>query len=98
MKTINNKGQVLVVFVIILPLMLLGFGIFIEKGYIYYEKTKIENIIKVACNSENPIEIIEKNDDKIESKMIIENDIIIIEANKKVLNNMIKIKKVCEEW
>lgn len=97
MKIINNKGQVLVVFVIILPLMLLGFSIFIKKGYIYYEKTKIENILKVACNSKNPEELIIKNDNKIESKIIIKDKQIIIDARKKVMNEIIKIKKVCEE-
>lgn len=42
----NNKGQVLVLFVILLPILLLLLMIIIEIGKINLEKTKTKNTIK----------------------------------------------------
>lgn len=46
MKKLNNKGQVLVLFVILLPILLLILLITIEVGSAYLEKTKTQNTIK----------------------------------------------------
>ncbi|MDD4109639.1 MAG: hypothetical protein PHH93_13065 [Prolixibacteraceae bacterium] len=45
---LNNKGQTLVVFVLLIPILLLIFAIIIDSGYAYIEKRKIENYIKDA--------------------------------------------------
>ena len=42
----NNKGQVLVVFIILLPLVLLFITFIIDLGRLYTEKRHIENNIK----------------------------------------------------
>lgn len=44
----NNRGQVLVVFLLTLPLILLIFAAIIDNGYTYIAKRKIENEIKAA--------------------------------------------------
>ncbi len=46
MKKMNNKGQTLVLFIIMLPIILLVLLITIEIGNIYIEKTKTINVIK----------------------------------------------------
>lgn len=97
MNKFNNKGQVLVVFVIILPLMLLAALVFVKRGYIYYEKTKIDNIISLACKSDNPLDIIKNNDKKIDAKINYENGKLVINAKKTINDDVIKIKRVCEE-
>ncbi len=42
----NNKGQVLVIFIILLPLIVLMFGLLIDYGNLANEKRKIDNNIK----------------------------------------------------
>jgi Flp pilus assembly protein TadG len=42
----NNKGQVLVLFVIFLPILMLSIMISIEVGNVYIEKRKNQNTIK----------------------------------------------------
>ena len=39
----NNKGQTLVVFVIILPIILMIFTLIIDLGFLYIEKRNIDN-------------------------------------------------------
>ena len=97
MSNLNNKGQVLVVFVIILPLMLMATLIFIKKSYIYYEKTKMDNILNLACKSDKPLEIIKKNDKKIDGKLNYQNGKLVIDIEKNIYDNVIRIKRVCEE-
>jgi len=98
MSKLNNKGQVFVTFVIILPLMLLAILIFVKKGYIYYEKTKIDNILNLACKSNVPLDIIKKNDEKIISNVSYQNGKLVIDVEKNIYDNVLKIKRVCEEW
>lgn len=52
MNKLNNKGQVLVLFIIILPIVLLLLLISIELGDLYLEKTKTINSIKEIITSE----------------------------------------------
>ena len=53
----NNKGQTLVIFVIMLPIIVLGIIYVFLKVYSTYEKKKQENIINIIC------EEYKKNDD-----------------------------------
>ena len=61
----NNKGQTLVLFVIILPILLIIFTLVIDLGLLYIDKRNIEN---------NVVSSIEyyfshKSDDKFETKI-----------------------------
>lgn len=42
----NTKGQVLVLFCILLPILLLLVAIIVDVGFAYYEKRKIEHVMK----------------------------------------------------
>ena len=46
----NNKGQVLVVFVILLPIFLLILGFVIDYGLLYSEKKNIDDSTHDALN------------------------------------------------
>ena len=86
----NNKGQTLVIFVLILPLIILTTYVLLTKGNMYYQKRLLENNIKSSLNygldhiDEENIEIkvnelIKKN---IEAEIIvtIENNFLIIKG------------------
>ena len=72
-KFLNNQGQVLILFVILLPVLLFGiFGTIIHFSTIY-EKRKLTNIAELACNyalkessKEKVRSIVTKNDAEIE--------------------------------
>lgn len=74
----NNKGQTLVLFVILLPVILLLLLITIEVGDIYLDKQKTKDSIKTIIrenlkqepNSEIINELIEKNINNIEEKTV----------------------------
>ena len=80
MKKLNNKGQVLVLFVILIPIFLLLLMAVIEIGNINIEKTNTKNTIKetIETNLKNYDEntntivnnLIEKNIKDIKSKSI----------------------------
>ena len=42
----NKKGQMLVLFIILLPLILMFVGFIIDTGYLYIEKRKVDLIVK----------------------------------------------------
>lgn len=44
----NNKGQVLVAFVLMLPIIIMFCGLIIDCGYLFIEKRKVDNNIKDA--------------------------------------------------
>lgn len=76
---LNNKGQTLVIFIMILPIIVLGISFILIKVYSTYEKNKQNNIANIICEQykkENDInkliELGTKNDDtqKIEIKRI----------------------------
>ncbi|MBE6155736.1 MAG: hypothetical protein E7164_03160 [Firmicutes bacterium] len=57
---LNKHGQSLVTFIILLPLILLLFGLGIEKAYVSYQKNKLISVTKsIIANS---IEEKDKND------------------------------------
>ena len=80
----NNKGQVLVLFIIVLPIILLGIACIIDSSYMMYQKNRLDNINKDVLNSvkdkidlekEDVLELIIMND-----KMIVNKDISIDET------------------
>lgn len=98
----NNKGQVLVLFIILLPIILLLLILTIEVGDIYLDKQKTKNTIKEIIrenlkepNSEIINTLITKNINDIEEKnvFISEDEIrIYIKQNKKLFGKNIKIE------
>jgi Flp pilus assembly protein TadG len=56
----NKKGQVLIVFILMLPIFLMLIGMIIDIGYNYLEKRKLDNVIKdtivygLEHNTEDP--------------------------------------------
>ena len=65
MQYINNKGQTLVIFIIILPIILTIFTLVIDLGILYISKRNVEN------NVSNAIEYYLKNinNEKAETNM-----------------------------
>lgn len=46
----NNKGQTLVVFILLIPLMVLLLSFVINQGYVYIAKRELESNIKESIN------------------------------------------------
>ena len=61
----NNKGQTLVIFVIVLPILLVMFTLIVDLGFLYIEKSNIEN--NVYDSLEYYLDNIDNND--IETKV-----------------------------
>lgn len=88
----NNKGQTLVVFIILLPLILVLIGYAIDKCCLLYEEKKLNNILSIACNytidNKNSITEIERlileNDNKIKTIIINKKDIATITLEKEI--------------
>lgn len=78
----NNKGQTLVLFILLLPIILLLLCLTIDLGRVLIEKRKIENVIKDAIKYELNIN---ENDTEI-SKNRLTNTIIKNIKNVKIKN------------
>lgn len=101
----NNRGQILVMFIILLPLVLLLAAYTIDMGLVMYEKNHLEGInastVDYAMEHFDSItvekinEIVAKNDQTITTKVIIsENQITIVleKQIKSIFGNIIGIK------
>jgi len=104
----NNKGQTLVIFVVILPMLILLIAFIIDVSLMYSENNKLNNINKLVINygldnlEENGIEnkleeLVILNDKKIEKINIkIEKNKIISKLKKEeksIFGNIIGLKK-----
>ncbi len=103
----NKKGQVLVVFVLILPMILMFLGLVIDIGNSLVIRKKYENIVKdvIAYNykeiddEEVDVNLIKKNikdniDDSEEIKINVANNILNVKLNtkyKSIFGNMFNI-------
>lgn len=74
---LNNKGQSLVMFVILMPIILLSLGLGIEVALISYNKIKISSVTKSIlancidrCEKNDIIELYNKNDIMIDNLQI----------------------------
>lgn len=110
---INNKGQVLTLFILIIPLVILIFILIIDIGLISNEKQKLDNInymtIEYGVNHINDPEIQDKltniinlNIDQInEINIEINNEKIEIKLTKKtnsIISNKLKIFKLTSHY
>ncbi len=64
----NHKGQTLVAFVLLLPILFLFFAYFIEQSKIVQEKIHLNEILAIISSTEEEKirEILYENDEKIE--------------------------------
>lgn len=103
----NNRAQVLVSFVLVLPIIILIVCFLINRIYLYGEKHNQEDIIKILCdysmkeqNIDKIIELGKQNDPKQDIKVIKNNNKTEITLIKKsnILNmkNDIVTKSICE--
>lgn len=99
----NNKGQSLVSFILILPIILFFIAFFIDSGICLMEKEKLDGIIesnlriildKKITDQEKIVNVIKENDkDLVVKTTILDNQIIIKAESKKkrLFGNIIKI-------
>lgn len=89
----NNKGQVLVMFLILIPFILILFAYVIDKCYLLYQENIQKNIGSIVCNyaldnknEENNIkQLALENDSKLEKiKITKKNDKVIITLEKNI--------------
>ena len=96
---LNNKGQTLVLFVMMLPLFFILFALVVDIGFVMNEKNKIETIVRNSisnsmkcseCTNEEIrtriIDVINKNvnDIEIEKINVTKDNQFIVSVNKKV--------------
>lgn len=104
----NNKGQTLVMFILVLPLLLIILSLTIDVGLLSLEKKKIENTVKSAMkyelnSSETNMEVSKNrlintitksiNDIKIKTVEITNDKIIIVSITKEYKGIFSKILK-----
>lgn len=96
----NNKGQTLVIFVLILPLIILTTYVLLTKGNMYYQKRLLENNIKSALNyglDHTDDENIEIKVKELIKKNIEAEIIVTIENNFLIIKGIIEIPELQEK-
>ena len=99
----NNKGQSLITFVLILPIIVLFLAFIIDSSVSIMNKTKIDGVIKsnmeISLNGDidtNKLrKIIKENDNDLDVNSYIDNNILYVKvhANKKnIFGNILKLK------
>lgn len=85
----NNKGQVLPIFVILLPIIILIISYIVDIGLMYSEKRRIVNITSDAINyyfdsknQDNTLEILNKNIKNGEFNINVDSEFITINVKK----------------
>ena len=90
----NNKGQILPIFVILFPVIILFISYIVDIGLMYTEKRRMENIVKDAINYyidnkedmdiyNKTNEYINKNINNVNIKIEVNDEYITISINKK---------------
>lgn len=97
MMNLNNKGQSLALFIVIIPIILLMFVFVYDVGNSMYEKNRLSNACETAMeyglsnidtvNESDLIDLIMKNTDNVNNiSVVIENSKIEIKAEKEINN------------
>lgn len=90
----NNKGQTLVIFVILIPLLIVLLALVIDIGLIQSEKTKLNNSLKVIIkNSFNNQEELSNIENRF-NELIKENKLNYEKIEVNYLNNRLSIKLI----
>lgn len=96
----NNKGQSLVVFVILLPVFLILIAFSIDIGYMIIEKNKLNDINKTSIKylvkdkqDEQVVkDIIRRNDKKIHIEKMTHNEIILSKKVNSIFGGIVNLK------
>lgn len=94
---LNNKGQVLVFFVLLIPVFILILVLVIDIGNLSYQKNSLNNICNLASSEakyteDNKLEEYIKLNDKEISQIIITNDNITLKKNVEgILSSIVNI-------
>lgn len=89
----NNRGQTLTIFIILIPVLFMLLGVIIDISYATYEKRNVENNIKYTIRTsfsknldeEQTSELIKKNIENIEDyKVYHDNDVLYVYIKTKV--------------
>lgn len=110
-KYLNEKGQILVIFIILLPLIILITFIFFQKLLLINEENHLKSIANDACsyyiksnNKDKVIKLLKENESTIQNIIITTNkDEVIVEFDKEIKdlfnffndNNKMHIKTTC---
>lgn len=95
---LNNKGQVLILFVLLIPIFLLILVLVIDIGNAMYQKKELDNICSLASEEALNVddikleEFIKLNDNKIDKIIIDENNITLKKQVDGILSSIINIK------
>jgi Flp pilus assembly protein TadG len=91
MSKLNNKGQTLILFVILIPIVLVLMALVIDTSYLYKEKTKLESTTKTIIK--NNYDKKDSDDiDKIITDLYQKNNIETNNLSISVLDNSLAIK------
>ena len=88
----NNRGQVLILFVLIIPILILGAAYIVDNIYISYHTNRLNNINSLIINDsviekleeEQIVEYVHKNDEEINVKVIYDDSQIKITLTKRI--------------
>ena len=109
-NNLNNRGQTLVIFIILLPLVCFIMFFFIQKLMLINEKTYLKSIANDSCNYylknnniDKTIELLKKNDSNLKNIVVNDElDTVMIEFDKEINDlfdffedNKIHIKVTC---
>lgn len=95
---LNNKGQVLVFFVLLIPIFLLILVLVIDIGNVSYQKNSLNNICKLASEESLNIDdikledYIRLNDNDIDDILIEEDKIRLKKSVKGILSQIVNIE------
>ena len=95
---LNNKGQILVFFVLLIPIFILILILVIDVGNAFSQKKSLDNICNLATSESKNLdnnklkEFIRLNDNKIDSIIIEDNKITLKKDVNGVLSHIVNIK------
>ena len=88
----NKKGQVLVLFIIILPLMIMMFAIIVDMGVVMNAHNHLESVTRMAIKN-----VFDKNEKRQNiEKLMVQNDVLTNNLEVNILDNEINIKNKIE--
>lgn len=89
----NNKGQILISFILLLPVLFMIFGLLVDCGYLFIEKRNVDNNVKDALRYGLDNLSLEENILESKIKKILNTNIENVEKiNIKIENNIIEIE------
>lgn len=87
----NNKGQVLVMFILLLPVVLLLLGLVVDTGLLFIEKRNIDGSIKEAIAYRFESNLSENELDSVVNNLLVTNINNINSSEVNISNDYIKI-------